>query len=170
MPTWQDDIAIRFNRRMVENRGKVCPVCGQDDPLLITENGRCAKCSSRHKQEKHHLLGKAFRVSEDDNKLILPISLYAHRLVSDFQAGNPAPSSDDITSRAFQESWFSEFCLALAELWIVLTYLHEQTDVISAIEITMGIAILIFVLMNLDKIDLHNLVEKARSNLHEQQP
>jgi len=170
MPSWEDDIAIRLNRRMVENRGKVCPVCGQDDPLLITKNGRCAKCSSRHNQEKHHLLGKAFRVSDDDNKLILPVSLYAHRLLSDFQAGNPAPSSNDLTSLAFQESWFFEFFLSLVELWIVLTYLHERTEVISAIEIVIGIAILISVLMNLDKIDLHNLVEKARRNLHEQQP
>jgi hypothetical protein len=170
MPKWQDNIAIRFNRRMVENRGKVCPVCRQDDPLLITENGRCAKCSSRHKQEKHHLLGKAYRVSEDENKFIIPVSLYAHRLLSDLQAGNPAPSSDDVTSLVFLESQLLEFFLSLVELWIVLTYLHEQPEVISAIVKIMCIAILILILLNLDKILSHDLVEKARRNLHEQQP
>lgn len=125
-PNLYDNFAVRTSRRQYENAGKVCPGCGEIDPLLIEKDGLCANCARPHKVEKHHLLGKAFRVSKEDREMIIPVSPNAHRLLSDLHADHPA--ADDPASPDFPKSQIIESLLSLYELWLVLTYLTENHD------------------------------------------
>ncbi len=162
MSNWLDNFAVRISRRLYENRGKFCPACGETDPLLLVKDGRCANCASRSKEEKHHILGKAFRKSREAGQAVIPVSPNAHRLLSDLQAGHPLPKSDDPDSREFLESQLWEFLAAVAELWLVLTYLQEKPDVVEAIPVLMLTPLLGLLLMNLSRLDLPELLARAK--------
>jgi hypothetical protein len=158
----QDSFSVRASRRFYQNRGKVCPCCCQSDPLLILEDGRCANCTSGQKNEEHHLLGWRFRTKQQDKEIVVPVSPNAHRLLSDLQADHPAPPFDDPESRGFLESQWSELFAALAELWAVLEYLHEQSDLIQAIPVLVLLSSLGLLLMNLDRLDLSKVLARAK--------
>ena len=132
-----DSFAVRTSRRLYENTSKVCPVCGESDPLVFVKDGHCANCASRNGKEEHHLLGKAFRVSKEDEEAVIPVSPNVHRLLSDMQSGHPAPPADSPDSDSFLEALCWEMIASLAELWCVLTYLHEQPEVVGDLPLVM---------------------------------
>lgn len=167
MSKWQNNFAVRISRRVVENRGKVCPQCGESDPLLIIKDGRCAKCASYHKKEIHHLLGKPFRVSKEDNRLVIPVSLNAHRLLSDLQASHELPPSDDPNSESFREACWCELLIGFVELWLVWTYLNEQAEDRQAVAWMLLIVLFAWFLTQLNQFDLSRFVERARIKLDE---
>lgn len=169
MPRWLDNFAVRIHRRLYENRGKVCPSCGESDSLLITKDGRCANCASRNKEEKHHLLGKAFRVSKEERKLVIPVSPNAHRLLSDLQAGHPMPDTDDPDSRDFLESQLWELLASVAELWFVLTYLNEKREVAKSMPVLVVILLALLFLIYLGHLDISRLLDLSERKLHGKQ-
>ncbi len=163
----RNSFPVRISRRVYENRGKVCPSCGESNPLLIVEDGRCANCRVRHKQERHHILGKAFRRSKEDEAAVIPVSPNAHRLLSDLQAGHPLPPASDPASRPFLEAWLWELAASLTELWLVWTYLDERPDQRGDIPLVVLISLGLLLLMNLDRLDLSSLIERARMKFHD---
>ncbi len=169
MQKWLDNFAVRMSRRLHENRGKVCPSCGENDPLLILKNGYCANCASDHTEEEHHLLGRAFRKSPEDEQLLIPVSPNAHRLLSDLQAGHPTPVAADPSSPSFEEGWMWELLVSLADLWFVLTYMHEKPEMVKDIPMVMLLPLLGVILMNLHRIDLHKWLADAKEALYAKQ-
>lgn len=161
---FQDSFSVRASRRFYQNRGKVCPSCGQSDPLLILEDGHCANCTAghHHKEEEHHLLGWRFRARQQDKELVVPVSPNAHRLLSDLQADHPAPPFDDKKSRDFLESQCLELLAALAELWAVLEYLREKPDLVQAVPVLVLIQLVCLVMMNLNRLDLSEVLARAQ--------
>lgn len=168
MPKWRDGFAARASRRRFENRGKACPSCGQSDPLLLTGNGLCEKCASDHQEEQHHLFPKSLRNSEEDEELTIPLSLYAHRLVSDLQADHPLPDTADPASRSFLEDKMIELVISSAEIGLVLTYLHEQPDFVDSLPWLMLILVGLLFLLNLDRIDLRMLLARVEETCYPQ--
>ncbi len=169
----RNSFPVRLSRRVYENRGKVCPSCGESDPLLIVNKGRCANCRGRHKEEKHHILGKAFRRSREDEEVVIPVSPDAHRLLSDLQAGHPKPPAGDPAARPFLEAYWHELVISIAELWMVLSYLDEKPDVRKGLELVIVILLAVsffeWFLMNHDRFNGSSLVERARMKLHDKQ-
>ena len=159
---FQDSFPVRINRRLFENRGQVCPKCGQADPLLLLEDGRCAHCASSHKEEKHHILGRAFRTSKEEKEAVIPISPNAHRLVSDLQADHPEPPIGDPASRLFLESQLWELLLSVSELWLVWKYLGEESKAAEDIPALALILLAMLFLMNLHRLDLSKLLADAK--------
>ncbi len=161
MPKWRDKFAVRASRRRYENRGKVCPICGQADPLLLAGNGLCAECASDHREEQHHLLPKTLRTNEEYEKLTVPLSLYAHRLASDLQADHPLPDSGAQSAQSTFDLEMNELVVSVAEVWLVLTYLHEQPDLADGLAWLKLIALSCLLLLNLDRIDIPKLIARA---------
>jgi hypothetical protein len=167
MMKWRNSFPVRASSRMYENRGKVCPTCGQSNPLLIVKDGLCANCASHNAEEKHHILGKAFRRTKEDAQLVIALSLNAHRLASDMQAGHPAPPEATPDSPSFMEAWSLELLASLVELWQVLTYLNEKPEVSHDLARVLLILFTLWLLVNSARFDISHLVERARMKLNE---
>ena len=162
----RDSFAVRASRRRYENHGKACPRCGQSDPLLLTGNGLCEKCASDHQEEQHHLLPHAFRTKKEDEEFTIPLSLYAHRLVSESQGRSPHTGEKvDPASQSFLEGQLREHTISAAELALVLTYLHEQPDLVDTLPWLMLIPLGLLFLLDLDRIDWRTLLAHAEENL-----
>lgn len=148
----RDSFAGRASRRLHENYGKACPVCGQADPLLLTEDGRCANCASGHATEDHHFLLKTCRTSPGDEEVIIPISPNAHRIVSDLQVDQPV--RERLNSSPDLSNWLVEIITALVEVLLALRYLHEQPDAVQALSIFTLVLFGVWCVFNIHKIDL----------------
>ena len=59
-----------------------------------------------------------------------------------------------------------ELVISVAELWLVLTYLHEQPDLVDALPWFMLIALLGLLLSNLDRLDLPKLLASAKEAIN----
>jgi hypothetical protein len=158
---------VRASRRMCVNRGKVCPVCGETDPLLLTKDGRCANCASGHPMEWHHLWDRPFRRNELERSAVIAISPNAHLLVSDLQIGHPAAPTDDFDSDAFLNARLVEFVLAVTDVYQVLTYLHEQPELCEDLFLIILLIGVIWFLLHLTKIDLREMLDGAKKRLRE---
>jgi hypothetical protein len=167
MTKWRNSFPVRASRRMHENRGKVCTLCGQSNPLLIVKDGLCANCAGHNAEEKHHPLRKAFRRTKEDAQFVIELSLNAHRIASDLQAGHPPPPVSDPDSEAFREAWSLELMASLFELWLVLTYLNEKPEVSHDLLRVVAILFTLWLLVNITRFDLSHLVERARIKLYE---
>jgi hypothetical protein len=118
----RDSFALRISRRLARNCGKVCAKCGEANPILIVRGSLCPNCASRHREEKHHLLGEGFRTDKYDRKLVVPVTPSLHRLLTDLQANHPLPA--DPAAEDFAEKKLMELVLALADLWLAASYLQ----------------------------------------------
>ena len=168
MPKWRNSFPVRASRRLYLNRGKACPDCGQTDPLLLGEDGRCANCSSHNTEENHHILYKGFRKSKEDRLIVLPVSPNAHRLLSDLQSGHPPPPVADPDSMSFRDAFWLELIVSMSELWLVLTYLNEQRDLREVLPIVIGILVVFLFLININQLDLSRMIQLAEKKLHEE--
>ena len=146
----RDSFAVRASRRRHENYKKACPICGQADPLLLTGDGRCTNCASRHKVERHHVLPKASRTTPEEELAVIPISLNAHRLVSDMQADHTA-QPDSPTEPSYR---LIEMLASMAEVILALEYLKEQPEMVRVLSVYCLMLFAILFVVNLPKIDL----------------
>ena len=167
MTKWRNSFPVRASRRMHEFRGRSCPECGQNDPLLLTKDGRCANCAAAGKPERHHILGQAFRKTKESKLAVIPVSPNAHRLLSDLQAGHPIPSDSRPDSKSFLEAYWLELIMALLELWVVLNYLAEMPKLSRALFRVIAISAFVWFLTHLSPGEASRLVARARARLHE---
>jgi hypothetical protein len=165
MNKWRDSFPVRASRRLYINHNTACPVCGQSDPLLLGEDGRCANCSSHTKEEKHHLLWKPFRKSRVDQQAVIAVSPNAHRLLSDLQAGHAIPPVVDPDSESFIDALLLELIASLGELWKVLVYLNEKHDVSQDLPRVIAILLALWFMSHITKFDFSHLVERTRIKL-----
>jgi hypothetical protein len=155
MAASHDSFALRVSRRLARNRGKVCAKCGEANPILIVKDSLCANCASRHREEKHHLLGDGFRIDKYDRKLVIPIPPNLHRLLSDLQANHPLPLEQ--TADTFAEGKLLELVLALADFWLAATYLNLADRWDQGLQTAFLIALGLLLLPNLLHFDMRKL-------------
>lgn len=167
MPKWRNSFPVRTSRRMHEFRGQVCPECGQADPLLLTKDGRCANCAAHGKAEKHHIVGGAFRKTEEARQAVIPVSPNAHRLLSDLQAEHAKPPLASVDSPAFLEAFWCEVGLSLYELWLVFGYLGECPEYARDLLKVFAVGFVILLVMNISAMNVERIVDRARRQLYE---
>jgi hypothetical protein len=167
MTKWRNSFPVRASHRLYENRGKACPGCSQKDPLLLGRNGRCANCTSQHKEEIHHVIAKSFRRDKEDELLVFQISPNAHRLLSDMQAGHPfyPKAVSDVCSSV--DSWSLELIVSTGELSQVLTYLNENLELRQILQKVIAILLTLWFMSKIKRIDLSKSLEKATMKHHE---
>jgi hypothetical protein len=155
MAASHDSFALRVSRRLARNRGKACAKCGEANPILIVKDDLCANCASRYSEEKHHLLGEGFRTDKYDRKLVVPVTLSLHRLLTDLQANHPLPV--DPIAEGFAETKLMELVLALADLWLAASYLQLAERWDRGLETEFLIALGLLLLPTLLHIDTRKL-------------
>ena len=152
----RDSFAVRASRRRYENYNKACPICGQADPLLLTDDGTCANCASGYQAEEHHILPKAYRTTPEDEQAVIPISPNAHRLVSDMQVDHPAPP--ELDSASYLPSLLLELLVSFIQLALALEYVNEQPNIARSASTCALILFVFWCVLNVSRIDLAKML------------